>query len=60
MAKEPFICTPEKPWKKEFGFPVQHTNAQENGEARDGFPGGDLQPMYCPDCGAFWTKELPQ
>ena len=55
-----FVCTPERPWKKEDGFPVSHTNAREIGEQESGYPGGDIVHMQCVDCGAEWTLELPQ
>lgn len=54
-----YRCTSEFPWKNEPG-PVVHAEAYEDGEQRNGYPGGDLVWMYCPACGHRWEKELPQ
>lgn len=39
----------------------RHDNAKEvSGSQSNGFPGGDVVEMKCPDCGAEWESELPQ
>lgn len=60
MGEKPFICTPENPWKPEYGFPVRHTNCHEYGEQEDGWPSGDIVRMKCDNCGVTWKEELPQ
>ena len=57
---EPYTCTPENPWKPEYGTPVRHTNVEEVGDQIDGWPGGDIQKYRCKDCCATWKAELPQ
>lgn len=57
---ERYLCTPEHPWAPGLPTPVEHPDAHEVGDQRDGWPGGDLQRMRCPNCGHRWTKELPQ
>lgn len=54
------FCTKEKPWKPEMGTPCQHVDAHEDGDQRDGYPGGDIITMKCPNCGVSWKSELPQ
>ena len=59
---DPFICTAETPWSYGQNAPgqqVQHRDAVE-GEQIDGWPGGDMVSLYCPNCGLRWMKELPQ
>ncbi|KKM62740.1 hypothetical protein LCGC14_1518610 [marine sediment metagenome] len=46
-------------YKNEHGQTV-HPNAREVGDQQDGYPGGDIVTMKCPDCGKSWKKELPQ
>lgn len=55
-----YLCTPEKPWKPEYGMPVQHKNVEEIGDQESGWPSGDIQRYRCKDCGATWKSELPQ
>lgn len=55
-----FICSPEHPMPKEATGRWEHTNVEEVGEQRDGYPGGDLQDYRCLDCEHRWTAELPQ
>ena len=56
-----YACTPETPWHKGITQrPVIHLNAHEVGEQEDGYPGGDIVTMECPNCGHRWTRELPQ
>lgn len=59
---EPFECTAETPWRPDLSTPngVRHANACEVGEQRDGWPGGDLVTLECPNCGHVWEEELPQ
>ena len=39
----------------------KHPKASEvDGSQRDGWPGGDIVTMECPDCGAQWEAKLPQ
>lgn len=54
------ICTKEKPWTPDMGFPVEHDGAHEVGEQEDGYPGGDIVTMECSNCGVRWKQELPQ
>lgn len=54
------ICTKENPWAPGMPTPVQHAGAHEIGEQRDGYPGGDIVTMKCPNCGHEWREELPQ
>ena len=62
-AMEEFTCTAETPWD---GKPcpivrcVVHPDAEEVGEQKDGWPGGDIITLKCPHCGHSWEKELPQ
>jgi hypothetical protein len=56
----PFICTPENPWKREYGTPVRHSNVREVGEQENGYPGGDIVTVECTNCGHRWRAELPQ
>lgn len=56
----PFICTAETPWPKGGPTPVQHVDAHEVGEQENGYPGGDIITMRCPNCGHQWRTELPQ
>lgn len=55
-------CTAARPWskQKELHQRVRHAGAEEVGDQRDGWPGGDIQPMRCRDCGTRWEMELPQ
>ncbi len=53
-------CTKDDPWTPAKGTPVRHHGAHEVGEQRDGWPGGDIVSMRCPNCGHTWTQELPQ
>lgn len=55
-----FICTKENSWKEGLPTPVQHPDAHEVGDQRDGWPGGDIVTMECPNCKHRWTMELPQ
>jgi hypothetical protein len=61
-AREPFHCTPETPWKEEYGAKngVRHSRVREVGEQQDGWPGGDIVTKECQNCGTRWTEELPQ
>ena len=58
------MCTKEKPWDKVpggwGGGRVVHPDAHEVGEQQDGYPGGDIVTMECPNCGHRWEQELPQ
>lgn len=57
----PIICTPDNPWKEGDGYPVQHEGCHEVSDSQEnGWPGGDIVRMICPNCGVTWTKELPQ
>jgi hypothetical protein len=58
-------CTKDNPYtperdKNEPGRGWEHEGAHEVGEQRDGWPGGDIVTMQCPNCGIRWEKELPQ
>jgi hypothetical protein len=53
-------CTKDDPWTPDKGTPVHHHGAHEFGEQRDGWPGGNIVSMECPNCGHTWTEELPQ
>lgn len=55
-----YTCTPEKPWRPEYGKRVQHTNVREVGEQENGYPDGDIVTLECADCGTRWRTELPQ
>lgn len=55
-----FQCTKETPWRQGLPTPVQHADAHEVGEQEDGYPGGDIVRMECPNCGHSWKAELPQ
>ena len=60
-AERDFItCTRQFPWDRKTKGRVTHHGAREVGEQRDGYPGGDLVTMECPNCGHRWEKELPQ
>jgi hypothetical protein len=38
-----------------------HPKAREIHDSQiDGWPGGDIVTMECPDCGKQWEVELPQ
>jgi len=53
-------CTKDRPWDgKPLTARVIHPDARELRQ-RDGYPGGDLVDMHCPNCGHRWTEELPQ
>lgn len=55
------LCTPEEPWDhKPTSGVVRHTDVEEIGEQRDGWPAGDIQRMRCRNCGHEWDEELPQ
>jgi hypothetical protein len=56
------LCTKDQPWDHQPrpGTIILHPDADEVGEQRDGWPGGDLVDVRCPNCGHVWTKELPQ
>ncbi len=60
MIKRRQICSPENPMPKGAPGIWEHTNAEEVGDQRPGYPGGDLITMRCKDCGHKWTEELPQ
>lgn len=56
-------CTPDNPWngESEEWQRVRHQRAHEvHDSQKDGWPGGDIVTMVCPDCGTRWEKELPQ
>jgi len=55
-----YVCTKEQPWQPKFGTPVGHPDAREIGEQQDGYPGGDIVTMRCPNCGHEWEIELAQ
>lgn len=58
------ICSPEHPFPIGNGtadnFRWAHTNCEEVGTQKDGWPFGDTVTMQCKDCGLHWTAELPQ
>lgn len=54
------ICTPKSPWDGRKGVRVQHEGAREIGDQEDGYPGGDIVTMECPNCKHQWKMELPQ
>lgn len=56
----PYVCTATRPWKPEYGAPVQHNNVVEVGEQEVGYPGGDIVTKRCTNCGHEWRCELPQ
>jgi hypothetical protein len=60
VSADPFICTAESPWREGLPTPVVHPEADEVGEQEDGWPGGDIVTMRCPNCGLRWKTELPQ
>lgn len=53
-------CTKDDPWTKGIGKRGIHPDASEVGEQRDGYPGGDIVSMHCPNCDITWDQELPQ
>lgn len=53
-------CTKDKPMPKDAGGSWEHEGAHEVGEQADGYPGGDIIQMRCPNCGITWREELPQ
>lgn len=55
-----FRCTKETPWRPGLGTPVAHEDAYEHGEQVDGWPGGDVVTMRCPNCHHEWHQELAQ
>lgn len=55
-----YVCTKDRPWKPEYGTPVQHSNVREVGEQENGYPGGDIITKECTNCGTRWREELPQ
>lgn len=54
-----FHCTKDTPWHPGERTPVKHEGCYEIAE-RDGYPGGDIVTMRCPNCGHEWEAELPQ
>lgn len=54
------ICTRDNPWDGDRSIRVIHAGAHEVGEQRDGYPGGDIVTMACPNCGHTWEMELAQ
>lgn len=60
MSDERKTCTKENPYRRELGGRWCHPDAEEVGEQRDGYPGGDLVDMHCPNCGITFEVELPQ
>lgn len=54
-----FVCTKDDPWSGQEG-PVVHRDAREVSDQEDGYPGGDIVFMSCPNCLHCWTMELPQ
>ena len=54
------ICSPESPMPKGATGRWAHTNVEEVGRQRNGWPCGDDQDYRCKDCGHEWTEELPQ
>ena len=56
MSKRGVICTKENP-----DHDAQiHPDAMEEGEQQDGYPSGDIQGYKCPNCGLYFSVELPQ
>ncbi|MGD8777717.1 MAG: hypothetical protein PVH88_02015 [Ignavibacteria bacterium] len=57
-----YICSTKHPMPdyKPKGSRWIHPDAYEVGEQLDGWPAGDIQTMYCPNCGIDWEMELPQ
>lgn len=55
-----WVCTHETPWNDGIPTPVTHVDAHEVGDQENGWPGGDIVTMRCPNCGHEWKKELPQ
>jgi hypothetical protein len=54
-------CTAANPWdRKPAAGMVRHDGAYEVGDQEDGYPGGDIVTMECPNCGHRWRIELPQ
>lgn len=55
-------CTKGDPWNKSLKpGQVVHPDAREiHGSQCDGYPGGDIITMECPNCVHRWTQELPQ
>lgn len=60
MSNERFVCTKDSPMPEGAPGRWEHTNTEEVGDQRDGYPGGDIVTVRCKDCGAKWTEELPQ
>ena len=60
QVSERYICTAEKPWRKEYGTPVEHPDAVYSGQQMNGWPSGDTQGYKCPHCGLYFEVELPQ
>jgi len=54
------LCSPESPMPQGANGRWEHTNVEEVGEQKDGWPGGDYQEYRCKDCGHRWREELPQ
>lgn len=59
-CKSIFLCTKGRPWDGRKGLRVEHDGAREVGEQEDGYPGGDIITMECPNCKHTWKAELPQ
>jgi hypothetical protein len=53
-------CTASNPWDGKKGPRVRHHGAEEVGDQRDGYPGGDIVTKRCRFCQHEWTEELPQ
>ena len=55
-------CTKEHPWDRvrRPGIRIVHMESHEVGDQEDGYPGGDIVTMECPNCGSRWKEELPQ
>lgn len=55
-----FVCSSELPRPEGAKGRWEHTNVEEVGNQRNGWPSGDDQDYRCKDCGFEWTEELPQ
>jgi hypothetical protein len=52
---------PHDPAERARRLVCKHSAAKEvHDSQQDGYPGGDIVTLRCPDCGKEWEAELPQ
>lgn len=52
----PYMCTPEAPWDKSKGTPVEHVGAKNVGECSESC----CDYWECPNCGTHFKTEVAQ